>query len=230
MGVVYLIRHGQASFGASDYDALSALGHRQARVVGEALRARGVAPSVLVSGGMKRHKETVAGCLATLGEGFRCEEDLDWNEYDHEEILGALDPRLSTRAGVAAQVLREGNPRKAFQALFEEALDRWIGGMHDDDYTETWTAFRARVLGALERVVARVGRSETALVFTSGGPIGCVTQGMLELSGHGAAKVSATLANASLTKLIIGRSGVRLSSLNEHGFLEAFSRDLITYR
>jgi len=33
MPVVYLIRHGQASFGAQDYDVLSATGHRQAEVL-----------------------------------------------------------------------------------------------------------------------------------------------------------------------------------------------------
>ena len=30
----FLVRHGQASFGADNYDKLSALGHRQARWLG----------------------------------------------------------------------------------------------------------------------------------------------------------------------------------------------------
>ena len=29
MGILYLVRHGQASFGEADYDRLSPLGHRQ---------------------------------------------------------------------------------------------------------------------------------------------------------------------------------------------------------
>ncbi|MFP2905716.1 histidine phosphatase family protein [Pyxidicoccus sp. 3LFB2] len=40
MGVVYLVRHGQASFGAADYDQLSETGLAQARVLGETLRPR----------------------------------------------------------------------------------------------------------------------------------------------------------------------------------------------
>ena len=34
MGVVLLVRHGQASFGAADYDVLSPLGERQAAATG----------------------------------------------------------------------------------------------------------------------------------------------------------------------------------------------------
>src|SRR6185436_15500847 len=50
MSTLYLLRHAQASFGAADYDALSPLGLRQATRLGEALRARGVRPDVVLSG------------------------------------------------------------------------------------------------------------------------------------------------------------------------------------
>jgi broad specificity phosphatase PhoE len=35
MGNLYLVRHGQASFGAADYDQLSELGQRQSVRLGE---------------------------------------------------------------------------------------------------------------------------------------------------------------------------------------------------
>jgi broad specificity phosphatase PhoE len=41
MGTLYLVRHGQASFGADDYDQLSALGRRQSVRLGEYLRGKG---------------------------------------------------------------------------------------------------------------------------------------------------------------------------------------------
>jgi len=34
VGQIYLVRHGQASFGAEDYDELSDLGARQSRLLG----------------------------------------------------------------------------------------------------------------------------------------------------------------------------------------------------
>ena len=54
MSVLLLVRHGQASFGAADYDRLSALGERQSRLVGEALAARGVRPDLVVRGSLRR--------------------------------------------------------------------------------------------------------------------------------------------------------------------------------
>ena len=40
MGTLYLVRHGQASFGADDYDQLSDLGRRQSVRLGQYLRER----------------------------------------------------------------------------------------------------------------------------------------------------------------------------------------------
>src|SRR3546814_10473498 len=67
MGAIYLIRHGQASFGAVDYDKLSKRGVEQAAVLGQALAARGVKPDVVICGGMLRHRETALGCLQAMG-------------------------------------------------------------------------------------------------------------------------------------------------------------------
>jgi broad specificity phosphatase PhoE len=43
MGTLYLVRHGQASFGADDYDQLSDLGRAQAVRLGEYLARTGQA-------------------------------------------------------------------------------------------------------------------------------------------------------------------------------------------
>ena len=40
MGSIYLIRHGQASFGAENYDVLSPLGYRQSEALGDYLARR----------------------------------------------------------------------------------------------------------------------------------------------------------------------------------------------
>lgn len=37
MSVIYLVRHGQASFGSDDYDRLSTIGREQAQALGEYL-------------------------------------------------------------------------------------------------------------------------------------------------------------------------------------------------
>src|SRR6478752_3003430 len=57
MGVVILVRHGQASFGTDDYDVLSETGWEQGRLLGAWWRDRGVTPDAVVRGGMRRHRE-----------------------------------------------------------------------------------------------------------------------------------------------------------------------------
>ena len=61
MGTLYLVRHGQASFGADDYDVLSPRGHQQAVRLGEYWRARGMAFDAVMTGTLRRHTETLDG-------------------------------------------------------------------------------------------------------------------------------------------------------------------------
>jgi len=93
MGAIYLIRHGQASFGSNDYDQLSPIGHEQGRVLGRALKARGVVPDLLISGSMKRHQETAINCLETLGCTLQMELHQGVNEFNHENVIEVAEPR-----------------------------------------------------------------------------------------------------------------------------------------
>lgn len=236
MGAIYLIRHGQASFASSDYDKLSSIGNEQGLILGKALAARKVVPDVLVCGGMLRHRETAAQCLVGLGlmePGAQAswDEDSGWNEYDHEAMLEAYDPRFARKTNIAAEMLKTGmDPRRAFQELFSKAAARWVSGAHDDDYDESFQEFCARVEAALARLTERLGRSKTALVFTSGGAISAVTRALLGLPAERTMPLSYTLANASVTKVIVGGGGVRLMSLNEHAHFEGLDPKYLTYR
>ena len=61
MGTLYLVRHGQASFGAEDYDHLSELGRRQSVRLGEYFAERGIHFDGLIAGTLRRHKQTLEG-------------------------------------------------------------------------------------------------------------------------------------------------------------------------
>ena len=66
MSRILLVRHGQASFGADDYDDLSPTGHEQSRVLGAALSAT-LAGSIIVWAGYSANFLTLA---AIAGAGF----------------------------------------------------------------------------------------------------------------------------------------------------------------
>ena len=63
MGVIYLVRHGQAAFGTDDYDRLTEIGYTQARLLGGFFAVRQVRCDAIYTGTLRRHTETVRGIL-----------------------------------------------------------------------------------------------------------------------------------------------------------------------
>ncbi len=218
MSVVLLVRHGQASWGAADYDQLSEHGYAQGRRVGEALAARGVVPARLCAGSMRRHDQTAVAAAQGAGWDLPIEVDEGWNEFDHLQMLAVHEPPGTPGAEMSKQ---------EFQAWFEEASLRWVSGRHDEDYEEPFSDFTGRVEAALARLGQSLDSGETAVVFTSGGPI---SWAVTRLLGGGAdiwTRLNPVTVNASVTKIVVGRRGTTLVSFNDHGHLEP---DDVTYR
>lgn len=212
MGLLLLVRHGQASFGAADYDVLSDVGHEQGRLLGTHLAALGVRPTALVRGGLRRHRETADAILETSGWDLEAEVDADWDEFDHVTLVGSMGEELPT-------------DRRAFQELFERATARWVEG-HTHEGGESYAGFLRRTQAALSRAAARAG---TVVVVTSGGPIGAAAATLVDPADPGRLwpAFNTVLVNSSVTRVVVGRSGTRLLTFNEHGHL---SPDTLTYR
>ncbi|HEU0198042.1 MAG TPA: histidine phosphatase family protein [Nevskiaceae bacterium] len=234
MTSILLIRHGQASFGAADYDDLSPLGERQARMLGAALHEQRVSATRVLCGAMRRHRQTAQACLAALGCGLTPDIDAGWNEYDHNDVLHVADPQRRARHEMTAEFAFATDPHRAFRQAFTAAMGRWIGGAHDDEYRESWPAFKARVAQALEACRSTLQPHGTALVFSSGGAIAAACGSVLGLSDAQILALNTALVNASVTKLLVARDGLRLSSFNGHTHFERQPRDaagtrLVTY-
>ena len=218
-----LVRHGQASFGADDYDNLSPTGHEQSRVLGAALAARGLTADVVVAGEMKRHAQTAAGVLE--GSGWDAGLDLDsgWNEFDHLQVLAVHD-QPTTAEGESEKV--------AFQRWFEEATLRWTSGDHDEHYDESFSAFTSRVEAAMDRLVDALPTKGTAVVLTSGGPIAWAAASLLADGTRSRTdlwlRLNPVSINTGVSTIVCGARGTTLVSFNAHDHLT--SPDLLTYR
>jgi broad specificity phosphatase PhoE len=175
MGQILLVRHGQASFGSANYDALSPLGFEQSRLLGVALAARGIEAATIVGGAMRRHRETAETCAEAAGwNAGGLVVDAGWDEFDFLAVLAVHPQQSSGQAGP--------EPTKAeFQRWFEEATASWIAG-DDRRYAETFVAFGERVSAALERTV-ELASSGTVAVFTSGGPVAWAVAAVLSEGG-----------------------------------------------
>jgi broad specificity phosphatase PhoE len=227
MPSILLVRHGQASYGAEDYDVLSETGWRQAEVLAADLRRRGLTFDVVVSGGLRRQQGTAE--VLARDTGAAVEIDPGWDEYDADDVLahhGATDVRLETEPGAAEPSLSS----RDFQGLLDGALIDWIDAGSAGAAGEPWPAFDLRVRDALARLVGRLASGQSALVCSSGGTIGALCAALMGLPPTSLVSFNRVAVNTGATRLVSGRQGVTLVSFNEQGHLDGREPSLRTYR
>jgi broad specificity phosphatase PhoE len=231
MGVLMLVRHGQASFGTDDYDVLSSLGVRQSRKVAGILSGYGVEPTSLIHGGMRRQRETAEEMVrATALWDVSLQLDERWRELDHLAVMHAYPTLTDTER----EQLRSGAMElRAFHELYTKATARWASGAYDADYSESFPEFIGRVRDAIGEAARGAGERRTAIVVTSGGPIAAACAMLTEVGEEPRSlaaawtRFNAVVVNVSVTRIVVGSTGARLLTFNEHAALD---RNLVTYR
>lgn len=218
MGLLILLRHGQAALGEDNYDVLSELGRRQAQLAGA--RLAGLQIDRIHSGGLVRQRDTASAMLDALGwPSNRLTVDPRWDEYDHIRVLAAHT------ASVRFETTRTAEDRRTLQSTLDEAIARWASASECVGL-ESHDAFTSRVLAVAAELGAQRGVS---LAVTSGGVIAVVAAHYLDLPVSDWPRLAALTINTSMTRLITGSRGTRLLTFNDHAHLEA-DRTLVTYR
>jgi len=219
MGVVLLVRHGQASFGADDYDVLSETGWAQGRLLGAWLAERGVTPTAVVHGAMRRQRDTALAMAEGAGWAGDVPPVVDpgWDEFDHVGMVAAY-PHLPADLDLT--------DHRAFQRVFEQATAHWTAG-EPGDFTETYDDFETRVRAALDRATVSAGQGDTVVVVSSGGPIAVACGALIDPDARLWQRFNTVIVNSSVTRVVVGSTGARLLTFNEHPHLEG---DHLTYR
>jgi len=191
MGTLYLVRHGQASFGAEDYDQLSALGHRQCVRLGEYFRAKGIVFDAVLTGTLKRHEQSLAG----IAEGLQgAPEPLVWpglNEYDSHAVIAAVHPQPLARPDTPELY------RHHFRIL-RDGLRQWMAGSTAPAGMPVYADFVAGVNGALDHV--RRQHDGRVLIVSSGGPISTAVGQVLGTSAETTIELNLRIRNSSVTE------------------------------
>jgi broad specificity phosphatase PhoE len=222
MAELYLVRHGQASYGSGDYDRLSDLGWRQSRWLGEYFAERGVGFDRIVRGTLRRHAETLAGIGEGLGAAIEHGADPGLNEYD---ILSLLAAHYADEAPAAHQ----GEDRRAHFRMLREALYAWAEGTLAGEAHERFDAFRSRVRGALESVRA-YSSADRILVVSSGGPIATIIGEVLGLAPRRIVDLNLQLRNASISEFRFNARAIHCVSFNTIPHLDRPDRaEALTY-
>ncbi len=162
MGTLYLVRHGQASFGAANYDQLSPLGHQQCLRLGQYLRGKGQRFEAVITGTLQRHHQS----YAAIADGLQVQaQPVLWpglNEYDSHAVIAAVHPAPLAKADTAEQY-------KHHFRLLRQGLKAWMTGTAQPAGMPSHRDFVAGVAAALDHVLTSY--QGDVLMVSSGGPI-----------------------------------------------------------
>ncbi|MFM0205835.1 histidine phosphatase family protein [Paraburkholderia sediminicola] len=227
MAELYLVRHGQASFGAENYDELSPSGRTQSGWLGEYFAQANLRFDRVVIGTMQRHRQTVDGILAGMG-GPRVEiaQDAGLNEYDFEALFAALGEEGSP-SGLPVG-LSATSSKKDFYKGLRQVLQLWADDRLPGRVPETWQQFQARVQRARIDIQRAGGRR--VLVVSSGGPIAVTAQQVLQAPAASAIALNLQIRNSSVCQYVFNDDAMSLVSFNSVPHLEhAERREFVTY-
>jgi len=231
MTTIYLIRHGQASFGAESYDQLSPNGELQAKLLGRYFDSILKEAPVVMAGSMQRHQQTAQLCLDKCFPESELITNPAWNEFNHTQVFARYEPRFNQPELLKEDVAQHANPRAYLSKIFEGAIERWTGGEYHHEYEESWPDFKNRVESALQDLCDELAekRPRYAVVFTSGGVISVAAGKILGLSPSKTFALNWAIANTSMTTLRLVGNEPQLLSLNEHHFIKANQPELLTW-
>ena len=231
MTTIYLIRHGQASFGAESYDKLSPNGELQAKLLGQYFNQILKEEPYVVAGSMQRHQQTANLALAECFPDTRIMTDNAWNEFNHQQVFAQYEPRFNEPHLLKQDVENEVNPRAYLAKIFQGAIERWTGGDYHHEYDESWPNFKSRVETALQNLSDELAKTKPryAVVFTSGGVISVAAGKLLELNANRTFALNWAITNTSMTTLRLVGNEPQLLSLNEHHFIKAEDPQLLTW-
>lgn len=236
MSTIYLIRHGQGSFGTDNYDQLSATGQEQAKQLGVYFSELGERIDRIYSGSLRRQKETaevIAAALGTPATSIEIEPAFD--EYNGDIIMQTFAGSLTKQQLAEAGWPNLRKDRRKFQFFLERAARAWVEARIEAEEMTPWLGFHGRITSALADIMRKEGRSKTLLISTSGGVIGTIVAQVMghsnQVANHTAIELNWAIHNASITRLIYSADKVSLSLFNGLPHLDrAGMRNLITYR
>ena len=235
MATIYLVRHGQASFGAENYDKLSELGCRQATGVGEYFRDHGVRFDAVYSGDLSRQRNTARLAVASQPAEVPHHIDARFNEIENDLQLKYLMPDvIKINPKIEAMVNKGLSSSKDYQKVIEAVFNYWVSPVCNDTRLQSWAEFSGGARQAMSDVMHEQGAGKTIGIFTSGGTLATIVAQILGLDGEKTYQLYEPIFNCSVTQLFYSRSKISLSYYNDSSFLQVLGQQqgeaLISYR
>lgn len=222
MGTLYLVRHGQASFGADDYDQLSPLGRQQSVRLGQYFAQKGLRFDAVITGTLRRHLQTYEGICE--GSGVT-QEALAWpglNEYDSLAVIRTVHPAPLPKPDSSEAY------RHHFR-LLRDGLTQWMNGVVTPQGMPDYDSFVQGVTSALDHV-RRNHHGARVLLVSSGGPISTAAGQVLGTSPETTIELNMRIRNSAVSEFAFTPKRHMLLTWNTLPHLDAAQyQDWITY-
>jgi broad specificity phosphatase PhoE len=230
---IYLIRHGQASFGQPAYDCLSPVGERQAELLGRHFANNGVRFDCVYSGALKRHLQTAAIALGQMNghEAKNITIDDGFNEFgDSDKLMNRLTTMIEADPHLSEQLAQIHTSHGAIRRIFDVAAKLDAIPRDEEAQLQRVKAFRARIGRAIDNLVQQVGENKKVAVFTSGGPTAVALRKTLDTSREQTLRLGWEVRNTAVTVLRHDQEQLGLVLFNCVAHLESQNDpSLITY-
>ena len=212
MGMLYLVRHGQASFGADNYDQLSDLGQRQCLQLGRYFASKGRRFEAVISGTLQRQIQSQQAIAAGLGQATEALRLPGLNEYDSHAVISAVHPQPLAKPSTPELY------RHHFR-LLRQGLAAWMAGQTQPVGMPSYADFVAGVAAAMDHVRSQC--EGDVLMVSSGGPIATAVGGVLGVAPEVTVELNMRIRNSAVTEFHFNPKRHALVSYNTLPHLDA---------
>ena len=229
MSELHLVRHAQASFGSTNYDQLSDLGHQQSRFLGEHFKLRNMRFDQLVVGDMHRHHQTMDGICEGLGiDGSDRLVLPGLNEYNFVDMTEAYG-MIHGDTPLFQSVMKDPTDKKNYYRLLRQVLNAWTSNSISG-VPETWVQFKARVQGAQEQIKAMGSTGYSILAIGSGGSISTFVGLVLGIPDENVFDLNLQYKNTAISHFFFNERKMNLTGFNSVTHLDTNEMEqYITY-
>jgi broad specificity phosphatase PhoE len=228
VGVIHVVRHGQAAFGTEHYDRLTEIGFTQARLLGAYFARRNIRFDAVFTGTLRRQTETAQGIFEghpELGAQPPQETFAGLDEYNPEAVMMAFTGNLPAPTPAAAR--RDPVVVREHFRMLREALLAWAEDRTQPEGMPTWQAFQEGAVAALIEARRRFPDGNV-LIVSSGGPIAAIVAGALNAPPATAVELNLRIRNSSLTEFASTPRRHHLVSFNGLPHLDTNSDPTLT--
>lgn len=223
MSLLFLVRHGQASFHADDYDQLSPRGVEQSRLLGLHWAKSNLTFDQVYLGPRRRHRQTLEAVEAVYRErGLHwptAVELPDLDEHCGQDVVTRSLPDLLHRDPVIRELkekFRKDSPtaQRDYLKVFQKVTRMWVRRELNLPDLEAWHEFRGRVERGLVKMTGAAGSQKKIAVFSSGGPVAAAMGFALKLDDEKTLELSWVVRNAAYTDFLFSRGRFSLVTFN----------------